>query len=184
VDPFGLKQPMPVSVSKDGLINLLPAVDELVARMKGDLMGLDRVVDIEVEGNVALDREVVLMRLTTKKGDTVDFKTINTDVKTVYDLGYFDDVKAVLRDASGGKKLIVRVVEKRRIRPSASKRQGDQGRRNLHGANSEGAGLTPRSCREIAAIREMYLMVGFYNAIHPRDRVRRAGPGQAQLRHR
>ncbi len=183
VDPFGLKQPMPVSVSKDGLINLLPAVDELVARMKGDLMGLDRVVDIEVEGNVALDREVVLMRLTTKKGDTVDFKTINTDVKTVYDLGYFDDVKAVLRDASGGKKLIVRVVEKPRILAigvkGAKELKSDD---IIKAANSKkGAVLNPKVLSEdIAAIREMYRKDGFYNAKVTHE-IESAGQGQARL---
>jgi outer membrane protein insertion porin family len=188
VDPFGLKQPMPVSVSKDGLINLLPAVDELVARMKGDLMGLDRVVDIEVEGNVALDREVVLMRLTTKKGDTVDFKTINTDVKTVYDLGYFDDVKAVLRDASGGKKLIVRVVEKPRILAigvkGAKELKSDdiiKARQLQEGRGAEPQGPVRGHRRHPRDVPQGRLL---QRQGHPRDRVRRAGPGQAQLRHR
>lgn len=77
-DPFGLKPPVPLFVSKEGIINLMPAVDELVAKMKGDLLGQDRIVDIDVEGAVALDKEVVLMRVSSKKGDPLGLKTVNT----------------------------------------------------------------------------------------------------------
>lgn len=182
-DPFGLKPSVPISVSKDGLINLLPAVDELVAKMKGDLMGLDRIVDIVVEGSVALDREVVLMRLATKKGDTIDFKTINTDVKTVFELGYFDDVKALLRDASGGKVLVVRVVEKPRILALGVKGAKELKSEDiLKAANSKkGAVLNPRVLSEdIAAIREMYRKDGYYNAKVTHE-IESAGQGQARL---
>ncbi len=182
-DPFGLKLPVPVSVSKDGLINLLPAVDELVAKMKGDLMGLDRIVDIDVEGAVALDREVVLMRMATKKGDTIDFKVINTDVKTVFDLGYFDDVKALLRDANGGKKLIIRVVEKPRILAIGVKGAKELKSEDiLKAANSKkGAVLNPKVLTEdMAAIREMYRKDGFYNAKVTHE-IESAGQGQARL---
>jgi len=182
-DPFGLKPQVPLSVSKDGLINLLPAVDELVAKMKGDLMGLDRIIDIEVEGTVALDREVVLMRMSTKKGDTLDFKTINTDVKTVFELGYFDDVQALLRDASGGKKLIIKVVEKPRILAMGVKGAKELKSEDiLKAANSKkGAVLNPRVLSEdIAAIREMYRKEGFYNAKVTHE-IETAGQGQARL---
>jgi len=182
-DPFGLKPPIPVSVSKDGLINLMPAVDELVGKMRGDLLGLDRISDIDVEGTVALDREVVLMRLTTKKGDPIDLKAINTDVKTVFDLGYFDDVQAVLRDAAGGKKLIIKVVEKPRILAL-----GVKGAKALSSddilkvANSKkGAVLNPKVLAEdIAAIRELYRKDGYYNAKVSHE-IETAGQGQARL---
>jgi len=182
-DPFGVKPPMPAFASKEGLINLIPAVDALVAKMRGDLLGVARIVDIDVEGTVALDKEVVLMRLTTKKGDPLDAKNINTDIKTIYDLGYFDDVKAVLRDVSGGKKLILQVVEKPRILAIGVKgakefKQDDI----LKVANSKkGAVLNPKVLTEdIAAIREMYRKDGYYNAKVSHE-IESAGQGQARL---
>lgn len=183
IDPFGLKPPIPVSASRDGLINLLPAVEDLVAKMKGDLLGLDRITDIDVEGTVALDREVVLMRLATKKGDPVDLKTINTDVKTVFDLGYFDDVKAVLRNGSGGKKLVFKVVEKPRILALGVKGAKDfKSEDILKVANSKkGAVLNPKVLAEdIAAIRELYRKDGYYNAKVSHE-IESAGQGQARL---
>jgi outer membrane protein insertion porin family len=183
VDPFGLKQPVPVSSSRDGLINLMPAVDDLVAKMKSDLLGLDRVVDIGVEGVVALDQDVVLRRLGVKKGDPVDVKLINADVKTVFDLGYFDDVKAILREANGGKKLVFKVVEKPRILALGVKGAKELSSDDiLKVANSKkGAVLNPKVLAEdIAAIREVYRKDGYYNAKITHE-IESAGQGQARL---
>ncbi|MDQ7835241.1 MAG: outer membrane protein assembly factor BamA [Humidesulfovibrio sp.] len=182
-DPFGLKAPMPVFTSREGLINLLPAVDDLVTKMKGDLLGLERIVDIDVEGTNALDKDVVLLRLTTKKGEVLDAKAVNTDLKAVYDLGYFDDVKILLRDVAGGKKMVVQVVEKPRILAlgvkGASEKSSDT---VLKVVNSrKGAVLNPKVLAEdIAAIRELYRKDGYYN-IKVSHEIESAGQGQARL---
>jgi outer membrane protein insertion porin family len=182
-DPFGLKPAMPVFTSREGLINLLPAVDDLVAKMKGDLLGLDRIVDIDVEGTSALDRDVVLLRLATKKGEVLDAKILNADLKTVYNLGYFDDVKIVLRDVSGGKKMVVQVVEKPRILALGVKGAKEMKTDDLlKAANSrKGAVLNPRVLAEdINAIRELYRKDGYYNAKVTHE-IESAGQGQARL---
>ncbi len=183
IDPFGLKPPVSVFASREGLINLLPAVDDLVTKMKGDLLGLDRIVDIDVEGTSALDKDVVLLRLATKKGEVLDAKVLNTDLKTVYDLGYFDDVKIVLRDVSGGKKMIVQVVEKPRILALGVKGSKEKSSDDvLKVANSrKGAVLNPRTLAEdISAIRDLYRKDGFYNAKVTHE-IESAGQGQARL---
>lgn len=182
-DPFGVKPPKPVFATRDGLMNLLPAVDELVTKMKSDLLGLDRIVDIDVEGVQALDKEVVLMRLSTKRGDALDAKNINADLKTIYDLGYFDDVKMLLRDASGGKRLVIQVVEKPRINALGVK--GNKIFKTddiLKAANSKkGAILNPKVLSEdINAIRELYRKDGYYNAKVTHE-IESAGQGQARL---
>lgn len=182
-DPFGVKPPLPAFATKEGLINLIPAVDALVSKMRGDLLGVDRIVDIDVDGTVALDKEVVLMRLATKKGEPLDAKAINNDIKTIYDLGYFDDVKAVLRDASGGKKLVIQVVEKPRIQALGVKGAKEYSSEDiLKVANSKkGAVLNPKTLTEdINAIREMYRKDGYYNAKVSHE-IESAGQGQARL---
>lgn len=182
-DPFGLKPPVPVFTSREGLINLLPAVDDLVAKMKGDLLGLDRIVDIDVEGTSALDKDVVLLRLATKKGEVLDAKAINTDLKTVYELGYFDDVKILLRDVSGGKKMVVQVVEKPRILALGVKGSKEiKTDEILKVVNSrKGAVLNPKVLSEdISAIRDLYRKDGYYNAKVTHE-IETAGQGQARL---
>jgi len=182
-DPFGLKAPKPVFASRNGLMNLLPAVDDLVGKMKSDLLGLDRIVDIDVEGTNALDKDVILLRLSTKKGDALDAKSINTDLKTVFDLGYFDDVKMLLRDVSGGKKLIINVVEKPRIMAMGVKGAKELSSDTILKAatSKKGAILNPKVLAEdINAIRELYRKDGYYNAKVTHE-IESSGQGQARL---
>jgi len=183
LDPFGIKPPVPVFASREGLINLLPAVDDIVTKMKGDLLGLDHIVDIDVEGTSALDKDVVLLRLSTKKGEVLDAKILNTDLKAVYDLGYFDDVKILLRDVAGGKKMIVQVVEKPRILAMGVKGAKEKSIDDvLKVVNSKkGAVLNPKVLAEdMAAIRDLYRKDGYYNAKVTHE-IESAGQGQARL---
>jgi outer membrane protein insertion porin family len=117
VDAYAKGPGKKLSVTKKGLINLLPAVDSLVDRMRMDLLRLDIVSEIDVEGTKVLDKDVVLMRMTMQKGDMITAKSINTALKNVYDLGYFDDVRVRVEDADDGKKVVFVVKEKPRIQP-------------------------------------------------------------------
>lgn len=182
-DPFGLKAPKPVFATREGLMNLLPAVDDLVGKMKGDLLGLDRIIDIDVEGTNALDKDVILLRLSTKKGDALDAKSINNDLKTVYDLGYFEDVKMVLRDENGGKRLVITVVEKPRIMAIGVKGAKEISSDDVLKAatSKKGAILNPKVlAQDINAIRELYRRDGYYNAKVTHE-IESSGQGQARL---
>lgn len=93
VEAFGMKPAVPLFVSQKGLINLLPAVDELVAKMKLELLSQDKIAEVDVRGVRVLDKDVILMRTNIKTGDIYTPSKINADLKNIYALGYFDDVK-------------------------------------------------------------------------------------------
>ena len=115
VDSYGNSPGKKLSVTKEGLINLLPAVDALVDRMKMDLLRLEIIAEVDVEGTKVLDKDVVLMRLTLQKGDMLTAKAVNTALKNIYDLGYFDDVEVKVETIPDGKKVLFIVEEKPRI---------------------------------------------------------------------
>lgn len=114
-DAFGNKPERSVFVTKQGLINVLPAVEEVAQRVRMDLMRTEAVADVAVEGLRYLDPEVVLMRLKTQKGETFDAQTANADLREVFGLGYFDDVSVEVQDDPAGKRVVFHVVEKPRI---------------------------------------------------------------------
>lgn len=68
--------------------------------------------DVQVRGLRVLDPDVVLMRLSIRKGDNPDAAAINEEVKRVWEMGYFSDVQAAM---SPGNVLVFTVVEKPRI---------------------------------------------------------------------
>ncbi|GAB7079690.1 outer membrane protein assembly factor BamA [Megalodesulfovibrio paquesii] len=115
VEAFGQEPARPLFVSKKGLTNVTQAVGELSMRVRSELAKASNIADIKVRGLAYLDDDVVLMRLGVQKGDPYDPTKINEELKRVFDLGYFDDVKVSVEDGGGGKVLIFDVKEKPRI---------------------------------------------------------------------
>ncbi|WP_245628585.1 POTRA domain-containing protein [Salidesulfovibrio brasiliensis] len=113
VDAFGDKEPVSIQVQKSGVLNLLPAVDELVNRMRSILLRQDVVAEVEVRGNKILDKEVVLMRLPIQKGQILTVSVVNEALKNIYDLGYFDDVKVIVDDLPKGRRSFLKSAKSR-----------------------------------------------------------------------
>lgn len=167
VEAYGLKPAKALFVVKKGLINLLPAVDELVAKIKLEVLKKEQIAEIEVKGNKILDKETILLRLKTKKGDIFDPKTINEDLKNLYDLGYFQDIRFGLADVPEGKKLIIEVKEKPLIQAISVEGAKEIDADDILEAISskKGSILNLKIVSEdLDKIRELYRKKGFYQA--------------------
>ena len=112
VEAYGLKPAKPLFVVKQDLINILPALEELAEKIKNELLKKEVVAEVDVVGNKILDKDVVLMRLSIKQGDVFDPKVINEQMKTIFNLGYFDDIKVNVDDLPEGKRVVFDVKEK------------------------------------------------------------------------
>ncbi|MFH1915299.1 MAG: outer membrane protein assembly factor BamA [Pseudomonadota bacterium] len=182
-DAYGSDAGKSISVTKDGLINLLPAVDDLVARMRVDLLKLEVVAEVDVEGTKVLDKDVVLMRLTIQRGDMLTAKAANTALKNIYDLGYFDDVKVRIDDVPEGKRVVFVVVEKPRIQALGVRGADAISSGDILEAVStkKGGVVNPKVLADdIRVIREMYRKDGYYKAKVSHE-VEDAGTGVARL---
>ena len=121
VDARGTSGSMPFFAERGSLVELLPAVDEVVDAMNGSMVVEtaaapgNGIADIRVRGLKVLDPDVVLMRLTTHKGDPIDPAAINEEIKLIWNLGYFSDVTADIEPSGSGQVLIYTLVEKPRI---------------------------------------------------------------------
>ncbi|MDK2955330.1 MAG: outer membrane protein insertion porin family [Desulfovibrionales bacterium] len=167
VEAFGLKPPVPLFVNRDGLINLLPAIDALVEKVNLELLKKQRIADVDVVGCNVLDKNVVLMRLSIKKGDVYDPKTVNANLKRIYDLGYFDDVRVKLKDGGDGKTVVFEVKEKPLIQAVGVKGADAINADDILAAvtTKRGSVLNPKTLSEdLATIREMYRKEGYYKA--------------------
>lgn len=167
VDAFGIREPKPFFVVKEGVINILPAVDETATKIQSGMQQKDRIAAIDVRGNEILDDDVVLMRLKVQPGDPYDPKVVNTELKNLYDLGYFDDIEIALEDSAEGKRLIINVKEKPLIQAINVEGANELDADDLLAAiaTKTGAVLNPRVLADdMGKIRELYRKDGFYNA--------------------
>jgi len=71
---------------------------------------------VTITGNRRVDREAIMAKVKTKPGDPYSVEGIRDDIKAIYDMGYFDDIVADIRDTAAGKELTFIVKERPLIR--------------------------------------------------------------------
>ena len=123
------------------------------------------------------------MRLTLQKGDLLTAKTVNTALKNIYDLGYFDDVRVKVTPADEGKRVTFVVEEKPRILAVGVTGSDNIDWEDIVEAMStkKGGVVNPKVLAEdIRVIREMYRKDGYYKAKVTHE-IEDAGNGTARL---
>ncbi|WP_029460989.1 outer membrane protein assembly factor BamA [Solidesulfovibrio alcoholivorans] len=125
----------------------------------------DRIAEVDVEGNSILDKEVVLLKIKSQVNQPYDPKTVNEDIKKLFDMGYFDDVQVRLDNVPGGKRLTFVVKEKPRIQAIGVTGNGDVKKDDILEAMSTKAGGVLNLkvlADDLGKIRELYSKKGYY----------------------
>jgi outer membrane protein insertion porin family len=102
-------------VSRPGLLRLMTVV-LLVAAAAGALAQSLTIEQIRVIGNRRIPKETVLARLFTHPGDTFDPVSIERDFNSLWNTGYFDDLRIEREDSEKGVILNIYLREKPNIR--------------------------------------------------------------------
>jgi outer membrane protein insertion porin family len=71
---------------------------------------------IEVKGSRRIAEDVIRERISQRLGDLLSSETVSEDIKAIFGLGYFDDVKVEVEPFEGGVRLAYIVKEKPAIR--------------------------------------------------------------------
>lgn len=80
------------------------------------ILGKERVVRIVVKGNRRIERDAILGAMQTREGETISPSRLREDLKAVYKMGYFTDVKLDVSDTPEGRVLTLLVQEKPAIK--------------------------------------------------------------------
>jgi outer membrane protein insertion porin family len=75
-----------------------------------------RIVDVQIRGNRRIPAETIKYNIRTKAGDEITAEAIRRDVKILYGLGYFDDIRVDAEDDERGATVVFVVKEKPLIR--------------------------------------------------------------------
>ena len=167
VEAYGYQPAKPIFITKKGLINVLPAVDELVAQVTNEMLRKQSISEIVVKGTKVLDPDVVLLRMRIQKGDAIDPKKINEEVKRIYGLGYFSDVSVSVNKKREGNELVFTVVEKPRINNIVISGSDAVDEEDILAAinSKQGAVLNEKFLADdIARVRDLYRKEGYYLA--------------------
>ena len=75
----------------------------------------DRVAAVRIEGNARVDEEAIRIHIQTRPGQPLDRSTIDTDVRAIYAMGFFENVEVERTDAAEGTVVVFRVRERPQI---------------------------------------------------------------------
>src|SRR5437867_4739160 len=76
----------------------------------------DRIADVQIRGNRRIPTDTIKFNMQTKTGDTLNRDIIRRDVKTLYALGFFDDIRVDEEESPTGLIIMFVVKEKPTVR--------------------------------------------------------------------
>jgi outer membrane protein insertion porin family len=116
IDVSTVKSPASFFSEGEGVENLPAAVKSLSDAISSRLFKREKIADVRVSGNRRIEQDAIKRIAKTQPGDTFLAKNLSEDLKAIYSMGYFDDVRIESEDSSAGKIIIFVVKEKPTIR--------------------------------------------------------------------
>jgi outer membrane protein insertion porin family len=103
-------------VEGEGMEGLLDSVRRLAQEIGMKILRREKVGQVVVTGNKRIEAEAIKRIMKTKKGDVYSTKHIQEDVKSIYKMGYFGDVRVEAADTGEGKVVTFHVSERETVR--------------------------------------------------------------------
>ena len=100
----------------EGVENLPAAVKSISDAISSRLFKREKIAEVRVVGNRRIEQDAIKRIVKTQPGDTLLAKNLSEDLKAIYSMGYFDDVRVESEDSSTGKIILFVVKEKPTIR--------------------------------------------------------------------
>ncbi|MBW1813665.1 MAG: outer membrane protein assembly factor BamA [Deltaproteobacteria bacterium] len=116
LEVFGTGPPIVFSTEGKGIENLPHAVKKLAGDISLKLFKREIIIKIIIKGNKRIEADAIKRVIITAPGDVFIPKNLSNDLKTVYSMGYFEDVRIEAESTSKGKIIFFKVKEKPTIR--------------------------------------------------------------------
>ncbi len=100
-----------------GVETLISTVGDLARKVGSRIFRFETILEVKVEGNRRIESAAVLRVVRTKAGDRLQKEALTRDMKSIYRMGYFEDIQVVADHTDEGSVTITfRVTEKPTIR--------------------------------------------------------------------
>ena len=116
IESFTNAPPHPIYVEGKGIENLSGTVKKLAQDVALKIFKLEKIAEIIVEGNKRIEADAIKRRIKTNPGDVFLAKNLSEDLKSVYSMGYFEDIRIEAEKSPEGKIVTFRVKEKPTLR--------------------------------------------------------------------
>ncbi len=86
--------------------------DEIEGKIDKGLRSKEIIAQIKIKGHKRVDMDAIMKEIKTKEGEPLDMKTLSSDIKSIFKMGYFDDVQVDIQKEPTGQALTFLLVER------------------------------------------------------------------------
>ncbi len=166
LESYSETPPQSLYVEGEGIEDLLDSVRQLARDIGIRVLGREKVAQVVITGNKRIETEAVKRILKTKEGDIYSAKHIQGDVKSIYKMGYFGDVRVEATSTSEGKVVTFRVGEKETVRHigvRGNKKFDDEKVKEIIGMRQGSILNINTLLGDMAGIKNLYKEEGYHN---------------------
>ena len=116
VETIGGKPVQSVFEAGSGMESLRLVAKKTAEKLSRRLFHREIISEIRIQGNKRIEADAIERVIRTRKGNLLRSGELSNDVKNIYKMGYFDDIRVEAEDSEGGKAVIFHVKEKPTIR--------------------------------------------------------------------
>ncbi len=166
MESYGDAPPEPVYVEGEGLETLLDSVQRVARDLGMKVFRREKVAEVIITGNKRIESEAIKRILKTNKGDIYLAKHLQDDLKSIYKMGYFGDVRVEDSDTPRGKVVTFRVAENetiRNIRIKGNKKFDDKKVKDIINVRSGSILNTNKLRGDLKQIENLYKEKGYHH---------------------
>ncbi|MDM8523656.1 outer membrane protein assembly factor BamA [Desulfococcaceae bacterium HSG8] len=116
IDALNRETPAAFFVEGESIENLPATVKKLADSFSMKIFKRERVAEVRIVGNRRIETDAIKRKIETKPGNVYLAKSLSRDLRAVYGMGYFDDIRIEAQKTSRGKIITFRVAEKPTIK--------------------------------------------------------------------
>lgn len=99
-----------------GMENLRAVARKSAEKLARQLFRRELITQVRVTGNKRIEADAIERVIRVKAGDVLRAGELSKDMKSIYKMGYFEDIRVEAEESEGGKAIVFHVKEKPTIR--------------------------------------------------------------------
>jgi outer membrane protein insertion porin family len=116
VETVGSKPVLSIYEAGTGMENLRAIAQKAAEKLARQLFRRELVTQVRVTGNKRIEADAIERVIRIKAGDVLRAGELSKDMKNIYKMGYFEDIRVEAETSDGGKSIVFHVQEKPTIR--------------------------------------------------------------------
>ncbi len=106
------RPPLTFSLSEEGLENILKLTERFSKELTLKLSGLQKIVSLEIKGNHRIEAQAIEREIKSKPGDAYQAEALDQDLRAIFKMGFFSDVRMETEEVPEGRKVVFVVTER------------------------------------------------------------------------